>query len=144
MENYPDKFFSYWALVWFIIYYFVNKYQERYTGFRIPSPVLAINIAFLENVIELISLITVNLNGWLILKFCIMLFFVKILPLYLLRNDKIEIKDFYILIGVFSVYIVYLHIRGTSLIEVYKEKNKSLAEGKNDTPFYKFIEWISR
>jgi len=139
-----DKLFSYWAFSWFIIYYFGNKYLEKYAGFTVSSPILALHIAFLENVIELISLITVNLNGRLILKFITMILFVKIIPLYLLRNDKIEIKDFYILLGVFIIYVVYLHMLGTSLIAIYKQTNKSLAEGKNDTPFYRFIDWISR
>jgi len=139
-----DKLFSYWVFNWFIIYYFGNKYIDKYTGFRIPSPKLGLYVAFLDNLVELFSFITVNFNGWLVLKYATMILFVKVLPLYLLRNDKIEIMDFYILMGVFLVYIIYLHMRGTTLFEVYKQVNKSLAEGKNDTPFFKFIDWISR
>jgi hypothetical protein len=135
-----DKLFSYWVFMWFIIYYFGNKY----IGYNVPTPKLALYIAFYENIAELISLMTVNLNWWLITKFSIMILFVKLLPLYLLRNEKIEIKDIYILLVVFSIYVIYLYLLGTSLLEVYKTTNKSLAEGKNDTPFYIFIDWISK
>jgi len=138
-----DKLFSYWIFSWFIIYYFGNIYLEKYSGFRVSSPKLALYIAFFFNLIELFSFITVNLNWWLVLKYILMILFVKVLPIYLLRNDNIRIKDFYILIGVLLGYIIYLHMRGTSLFEVYKQVNKSLAEGKNDTPFFRFLNWIS-
>lgn len=141
----PDKLFSYWAFTWFIIYYFGNKYIEKYTGYKVPSPKLALHLALYENIIELFSLITVNLNGWLITKFIIMILFIKVLPLYLIWGIKLEYpRDIYNLIGIFLVYVAYLHVIGTSLIEVYKTTNKSLAEGKNDTPFYRFIDWLSR
>jgi hypothetical protein len=139
-----DKLFSYWAFSWFIIYYFGNKYLEKYTGVKIPSPKLALHLALYENIIELISLITVNLNGWLITKYSLMILFVKVLPLYLIWDVKLEYpRDIYILIGVFIVYVAYLNLIGTSLLEVYKTTNKSLAEGKNDTPFFRFLDWIS-
>ena len=141
----PDKFFSYWALTWFIIYYFGNTYLEKYTGYKISSPKLALHLALYENIIELISLISVNLNVWLITKFILLILIIKVLPLYLIWDVKLVLpKDIYILIGVFIVYVIYLHLIGTSILEVYKATNKSLAEGKNDTPFYKFIDWLSR
>lgn len=137
-----DKLFSYWIFCWFIIYYFGNKYLQKYGGFRVSSPKLSLYIAFFYNLIELFSFITVNLNWWLVLKFITMILFVKLLPIYLLRNDKIETKDIFILMIVVLGYIIYLDMRGTSLFEVYKQVNKSLAEGKNDTPLYRFIDWI--
>lgn len=135
-----DKLFSYWALGWFLLYY-VSK--MLHSSFIIPSPKLAIYVALFENMIEFISLTVTYLDIWKSLKFMIMMFFLKFIPLYLVRNVPIKIpKDIYILSGVFCVYVLYLHLIGTSLVEVYRETNKSLSEGKNDTPFYKFIDWI--
>lgn len=137
-----DHLFSYWIVAWFLVFY--ATYKEGRPD-KIPSPKLAFIIAIFENIIEIGSLFSVNQSIGQILKFCVTIFLFKILPLYLIWDIPIEVpRDIYNLIGVFFVYVAYLHVIGTSLIEVYKTTNKSLAEGKNDTPFYRFLDWLSR
>jgi hypothetical protein len=132
-----DKFFSYWAFTWFLLYFFLGH------SFHIPSPKLALEIAFLENIVEFIYLISVNLDVLLLFKFLLMLVLFKVIPIYLLRKVPLAIpRDIYILIFVFIVYVIYLYLTGTTLLDVYNETNKSLTEKKNDTPFYKFIDWV--
>ena len=45
---------------------------------------------------------------------------------------------------VFIMYLLYLQWLGTNVIEVYKETEKSLTQGKNNTPIYRLIDQISK
>jgi len=136
-----DYLFSYWIFVWFILFY--ATYKEGSLKNPVPSPKLAFIIALFENIIEIISISRVNKNPWQILKYFITIFLFKILPIYLMWNIPIVIpRDVYILIGVFLVYTIYLYFMGTSLFEVYEETEKSLEQNKNQTPFYRFLDWI--
>jgi hypothetical protein len=136
-----DYLFSYWIFVWFILFY--ATYKEGSLKNPVPSPKLAFIVAIFENIIEIILLSRVNKNHWQILKYFITIFLFKILPLYLMRDVPLVLpRDIYILIGVFLVYTIYLYAMGTSLFEVYKETNKSLEQNQNQTPFYRFLDWI--
>ena len=137
-----DHLFSYWIVAWFLVFY--ATYKEGRPD-KIPSPKLAFIIAILENIVEIGSLFSVNQSIGQILKFCVTIFLFKILPLYLMRDIPIEVpRDIYILVGVFLIYVVYLYAIGTNILDVYKQVNKSLEEGKNATPFYRFLDWLSR
>jgi len=137
-----DYLFSYWIFIWFILFY--ATYKESSLKNTVPSPKLAFIIAIFENIIEIILLSRVNQNPWQILKFFITIFLFKILPLYLIWDIPLVIlRDIYILIGVFIIYNIYLYTMGTSLIEVYKETQKSLEQNYNQTPFYRFLDWLS-
>ena len=137
-----DYLFSYWIVTWFIVFY--ATYKERSLKNTVPSPKLAFIIAIFENIIEIISLSRVNQNPWQILKYFITIFLFKILPLYLMWDVPLVLpRDVYILIGVFIAYIIYLYAMGTSIFEVYEATNKSLEQNQNQTPFYRFLDWIS-
>jgi len=132
-----DYLFSYWIFVWFILFYATSLKNP------VPSPKLAFIVAIFENIIEIILLSRVNKNPWQILKYFITIFLFKILPIYLMWDIPVVLpRDIYILIGVFLVYNIYLYAMGTSLFEVYKETNQSLEQNQNQTPFYRFLDWI--
>jgi hypothetical protein len=71
--------------------------------------------------------------------------FTKALPIYLIRNESYVFSDaVYAFLVLLVVYLIYLQWIGTNVIEVYRETEKSLTEGRNDTPMYRWIEWISK
>lgn len=136
-----DHLFSYWIVAWFLLFYAIHRKGKID---EIPSPKLAFIIAIFENIVEIGSLFSVNQSIGQILKFCVTIFLFKILPLYLMWDIPIELmRDIFILVGVFIVYIIYLNVIGTSILEIYMETNKSLETNGNRTPFYRFLDWIS-
>lgn len=140
-----DKLFTYWVYAWFIIYYFTKYYHFLdFVKFKIPSPIIALYIGFVENLFTLISFIItkVDIIEWI--KYIGQMSITKGLPIYFLRNERVKIpEDIYSFLFVFVIYLLYLQILGTNVVEVYKQTEISLTKGKNDTPMYKFINGLS-
>ena len=138
-----DKLFTYWVFAWFIIYYF-TKYIMHDIKYKIHSPIIALYIGLIENLFTFISFVItkVDIIEWI--KFAGQICITKGLPIYLLRNERVNIpEDIYSFLFVFVIYLIYLQILGTNIIEVYKQTEISLTKGKNDTPMYKFISGLS-
>jgi len=137
-----DKLFSYWIVVWFLLFYATHKKGKVD---QIPSPKLAFFIAIFENIVEIGSLFSLNQSIGQILKFSVTIFLFKILPLYLMWDIPLNIpRDIYNLVFVFMLYLIYLYAIGTSVLEIYKETVDSLQKNENRTPFYRFLDWISK
>ena len=81
-----DLVFSYWIYIWYILYAF---------NITIYSPKLALLIGLIDNIIMLCLMIYFGSNIRTILYFIIVNTFIKIVPLYLLRKEKIQMKDIY-------------------------------------------------
>jgi hypothetical protein len=79
--------------------------------------------------ISILSFITINI-------------FIKILPLYYLRNEPIKIDDIYVTGFVYLLFVVWLNINGENIIDNLNEIQNSILNDKNETPFMKFIEFI--
>jgi hypothetical protein len=132
----PDFLFSFWIFFWFLLYYF-------FPTLNLPSPVLGLYIALFENLLELFTLIRYNRELSFILQFVAVIVLIKILPLYLLRNVRMVFpQDIYILIGLFSAYLLYLVTQGTNVIEVYRKTDVSLRTGANHTPIHALFHWF--
>ena len=78
-----------------------------------------------------------------ILYFIIINFLIKVLPIYYLRAETIRIKDVYMTILLFVIFILWLYINNISLIENIKIIYNSLIYGENKTPFMKFVTQLS-
>jgi len=106
-----DYIFSYWIFVWYILYYF---------NFIPYSPKLALILALIENIGLLIGMLYYSsLN--MIFLFCFINFFIKIIPLWTLRKEKIYKKDIYPLITIFIIYNIWLIINNTNLYKIMKK-----------------------
>ena len=66
--------------------------------------------------------------------------FIKVLPLYYLRNNYIYWKDIYFTIVLFIIFIFWLHINKESLIGNLKLIHNSLIYNRFNTPFFAFIQ----
>ena len=140
----PDLIFSYWTFTWFIIYYIciifnISLYIK--TNF---NPLLALFIAFFLNFIQL-CYITYKIHDFnFFYKFLFMILIFKGIPIYLIKNQKINVKrDLINTFILFIFYNIYLIIKGTNIFEVYKEINKSLIEKQNKTIFFKILKYFN-
>ena len=136
MEITFDKLFTYWVFAWFLVYY----YSVR----TIPSPIIGLYVGLVENLMVFVSFIMSNTNWIEWVKYIMIILFTKVLPIYLIRNRSVVWSDaIYSFLLLFGIYLLYLHWLGTNVIAVYKETEKSLTHGKNNTPIYKLLQKIS-
>ena len=112
----PDYEFSYWIFIWFVLYYI---------GFVKYSPKFTLILAIIHNIILFSLMIFYKKPFIKLLNFVIVVTLIKIIPLYLLRNEKItslSIMSFIILFLIYLLYMFALHINNI---------NKILDIGKN-------------
>ena len=128
-----DLVFSYWIYIWFILYIF------KYT---IYSPKFALTLGLLDNIVLLFLMFTWGTSIKTIIWFIIINTLIKIIPLYYLRTEPYKIKDMYFTMGLFLIYIIWLHINNQSLVGNIKMIHDSLLYGKNETPFMNLLSKI--
>lgn len=118
--------FSYWILFWFILYY--NKIIKF-------NPLFILYLAFIHNFYFAIT----TLKGLILYKYLFMIFIIKIIPIYLIYNNKIHIDDIIFSIILFLCYNLYLYINNTDINNIYNQINDSIINNKNDTLFFYII-----
>ena len=128
-----DLVFSYWVYVWFILY-FLN-----YTKY---SPKFALTLGLLDNIVMLFLMILWSTSLKTIIWFIIINTLIKVVPFYYLRNELFKMKDIYVTMGLFFIYIIWLHINNQSLVGNIKVIYNSLLYGKNETPFMSLLSKI--
>ena len=60
---------------------------------------------------------------------------IKIIPLFTIYKIKIIKEDFFYLLVVFLIYMIWLTINRINLIDFYKGISISVIHGENKTPF---------
>ena len=125
-----DLVFSYWIYFWYILYAF------KFTNF---SPKFPLIIGLLDNIIMFFMMLAYGTSFNTIISFLFINTFLKIIPLYNLRNEKIKIRDIIFTVVLLFIYIIWLHINGDSLIGNAKLIHDSLLYDKGNTPFIFFI-----
>ena len=132
MEYRFDYVFSYWVFVWHILY-----------EFKIVSynPKIAINLGIIENFAILCLMFYFKNSFIYIFLFCLVNVFIKIIPLWMLRNTNYEVKDAYALIVLFSIYLLWMLIINNVNIKNYaKDKYYQLKNNKPVGPFTYYID----
>jgi len=129
----PHMVFSYWILVWFILYYF------KLTQF---SPKFAITVGILENIVLFIFMVIWGTSLRTKIWFVIINTLIKILPFYYLRNEPYNLKDIYFTFGLFLLFVIWLHINKENLIGNAKLMYDSFIYGKDNTPFMSLLHKI--
>lgn len=143
----PDFLFSYWILLWFIIYYFLWKSGvSSETGlnklFLSFNPMITLIFAFIENVFAFIVMFP-RLNFITRMKYGAMILTIKMIPIYLLRNRKINYwRDLFALFVVFALYVLWLYYNNATLESVYKKTMTDIESGENRTPLFRAMEYI--
>ena len=125
----PDFIFSDWIFAWFIIYFvFQRQLGDDYNPYYAlwGGLLLSLMILFASKIKD---------TQFLFFYF-IMLLSIKIIPIYLSRNTTYTPKKACVFLSIFLLYNIYLTIRQTNIIRLYKDLFNSLKHGKNTPGFY--------
>ena len=129
-----DYLFSYWIIIWYILYEFRIISQ---------SPKLALIIAFIEVIVIFINMVFFRKIGFIpILMFVILNFFLKVVPLWRLRNEKIRLKEDLVNTGIlFAGYSGWMMFNNRTAFEQYEHfiSNEKYKVGPVTTPGTKFL-----
>lgn len=138
-----DFLFSYWIIIWFLIYYFLNSVGSPLCRFINPS--LAIWLAFFENLFTFILLIVYGAGFSVLAKYLVMMTIMKGVPLYLLRNTRVHLwRDALVLLLVFGSYLVYLFLNGENLDHIYRRTFYFVRTNSDKTPGFGLLASFSR
>jgi len=142
-----DYFFSYWIVIWFIIYYFIikthflsyNKNNKKFIQ-KWFNPKFALYVALFENLCIFIYLLFHKPSITLLIKYILMMVVLKVIPLYLLQEEEIKLPTDLLPVSVlFIVYNIYLSLLETSLYTIYKSSAYYIINGSNKTPFFNLL-----
>jgi hypothetical protein len=101
-----DLVFSYWLFTWYIFYIFkIVKYNPKW----------GLTIGLVEN-IGLLCLMFYYKNSWInIFLFCVVNLFIKIIPLWSIRNTKYDMNGIISFIGLFIIYLIWILLNNIPL-----------------------------
>lgn len=144
MINYnisADYLFSYWIFVWFILFLLFAKSHFVKTNF---NPRFALFIALFENIAFFIYYACKNATISVLLKYISMIILFKIIPLFLLRKEKIRwYNEIRIAVVIFIIYHVYLQLNHVDLYEVIQQTSANVLSDANNTPFFRLLHTMS-
>ena len=106
-----DLLYSNWSLVLYVLYMLnIIKY----------SPLLLLISAFIIATITMLcGVYTKKISYNNFMSYIIMSIFLKLIPIYTIRNDKITTKVIIYSLCVIIIYLLYLDINSTSFLSVY-------------------------
>jgi hypothetical protein len=125
-----DLVFSYWVYFWYILYSFNITYY---------SPKFPLVLGLADNIVMLYLMILYGTRYTTIIYFIIINTIIKVIPLCYLWHQPIRAKDIYFTLGLFIVFVLWLHINEQSLIGNLKLVHDSLLYGESKTPFLHFM-----
>jgi hypothetical protein len=120
-----DLILSYWIFLWFILYIL------KFTTY---NPKFIILVGIIENTLMILYLLYIKvpiINIFILLTSMIIL---KILPLYYIYNTKFQIKDVYLTFFIIIIYILWLKLNNTNIINTYKHIINSYKLSIPDVP----------
>ena len=120
-----DYIFSYWIVFWYILYI---------CNFIKYNPKFVIILGLIENLCILLLMFYYNTKSRLISLFLIMVFLLKIIPLYIIWNTKISINDIYFTGFVFIIYLLWMFINKQSTYDFINNSKKLIIYNKNTLP----------
>lgn len=129
----PDFIFSNWMFVWFILYWF------KFTQYN-PKAVFILGV--FENIITVFLAIYYKTSAIYIIYFLGIIVFFKMLLLYLIWNTRFLMKDFIATILVTLVYLTWLQLNNTNVVDLYRKVITSVINEKNETPILGLIHKI--
>lgn len=126
-----DFVFSYWIITWYVLYEFsIISYNPKF--------VLVIGI--IVNICEIMWMIYYNYYLIYILIFIITNTFIKLFPLWTLRNTPIRKIDIVFSIGLFLLYNFWLFVNNIHFSTFILESIYLMKENKPIGPFLYFID----
>jgi len=131
-KNYRfDYVFSYWIFVWYILY------ELKIVSY---NPKIALVLGLLENLIILLFMFYFYNSFIYIFLFCFINFFLKVIPLWRLRNTGYFKSDICALLILFSIYLFWLYINNVRFEKYAVDKFKQLKNNKPIGPFTYYVD----
>jgi len=121
-----DFIFSYWIFVWYLLYFF--------GFFKLYNPKFAIILGITENLFILFLMFYYNTKYHLILLFIIVVTIQKIIPVYIIWNDKIHNKDIIATFILFIIYLFWCRINNKKFSNIIKPAKDLILHNKNTFP----------
>ena len=134
MEARPDLIFSYWIIAWFLLYYFTSYIEY--------SPKFLLIIGLLFNSGVFLTMVYNKMNLYYLFTFFVAIFLLKLIPIYLLREENIEKRDVdasFVLFSIFLIYFVIFKGGITNSIQSFKKGFQKMTTGKTETPIMKML-----
>jgi hypothetical protein len=121
-----DLVLSYWIFIWFILYiYDIIPY----------SPQLALILALLIEIVVFGLMIFNGISKYFIGVFIIIQIVLKVIPLYILRNETINYQSQLLYMGILvAMYAAWLLLNSYNPIEYLLYQLHELTNGKMSTP----------
>ena len=125
MKDRLDFILSNWIFIWFLLFYL--------NIIKFPNPKFSLIIGLMFNVPVIIILIYKNRFNDIkkIYPYLIFLLFTKIIPLYLLRKDKIQLIDIIAFGILFIINILYIYLQAGDIRNIYNLIKERLNKGLN-------------
>ena len=147
-----ELIFSYWVFAWFLVYYFLDAVAIRigkasYTKWMHDNlnPIIALVIAFSVNISSFFYMVYLNVGGIILMKYLLMVFCVKALPIYCIRNYPIRLFENLLAIFILLIiYLIYLYTQEETVSSVYTRAFNAAKVGSNKTPFSSLLDSILR
>jgi len=145
-----ELIFSYWIFAWFLVYFFLDAVASRigkasYTKWMHDNlnPIIALVIAFLVNMSSFFYMVYLNVGGIILLKYLTMVFFVKVIPIYCIRNYPVRLfENLLAILILLIIYLIYLYTQEETVSSVYTRAFNATKVGSNKTPFSSFVNSI--
>jgi hypothetical protein len=125
-----DYIFSIWIIIWYILYelYFISY-----------NPKIWIIIALIFNFINFLLMLYFK-RFYIAILFLIPVLFLKIIPLWTLRNTKIYMKDFIFGIFLFMIHNIWLMYNSISYYTILKNYFNMIKYNEINTPIMKLLD----
>lgn len=125
--------FSYWIFLWFFLYYL--GYFKEY------NPKLALMVAMAFEIFLIVLMFFNGVSIRYILIFLLIQGFIKLIPLYILRNKPIDlIPDLKSTSIVFLIYSAWLYWNKIDVFEFNKTAFSNFTHGNTNAPFMHLLD----
>jgi len=119
-----DVTLSNWILAWYILY------ELKLISY---NPKGALLFGLIGNLIAIGVMVYYSYDN--ILVFCIVNFFIKVVPLWRVYNVPYGMKDVYATLVLFAVYSAWMYVNGLSFVKVVRAQLQNIRENKPVGPF---------
>ena len=130
-----DLVFSYWIFAWYLFY------KARLLSY---NPKFIIIAGIIENSLLLLYMIIHGSNMHTIGWFIFINTFIKVIPFYTVRNERIHVRDIWFSGLVFGMYAVWIALNRQSLKGNYRAVVDSLIHNRDETPFLAFVKKLKQ
>lgn len=131
ITNNPSYIFSYWLFIWTVLY-ILNIVNIN------PLPLLL--PAIFINLVEIFVMFYYKNSTFHIIIFSILFIVMKLIPYYIIHNDKIKRNDIIFSISLYGIYLLWMYITGKNIIDLLNEYMIRIKKDKALGPITAFLE----